>query len=125
MEAGFKHVAALEPRFGDVLRRHGEPPSRKRRGGFETVLKIIVQQQVSLASADAIWRRLRKGLGQVNPGAVLAMDEDTLRSFGLSRPKAIYARNLAEVVASGRLNFRQLRAMADKEAIEKLIEIKA
>ena len=124
VEEGFKQVTALEPRFGGVLRRHGEPPSRKRRGGFETVLKIIVQQQVSLASADAIWRRVRKGLGQVNPSAVLAMDQDTLRSFGLSRPKADYARSLAEVVASGRLDFRRLRAMADEEAIEKLIEIK-
>ena len=124
MEDGFRQVAALEPRFGAVLRRHGEPPSRKRRGGFETVLKIIVQQQVSLASADAIWRRVRKGLGTVNPGAVLAMNEDTLRGFGLSRPKAVYARNLAEQVASGGLDFRKLRHMADEEAIEKLIEIK-
>ncbi len=124
MEDGFHQVAKLEPRFAAVLRRHGEPPSRKRRGGFETVLKIIVQQQVSLASADAIWRRLRKGLGAVNPDAVLALDEDTLRSFGLSRPKAIYARGLADEVASGRLNFRRLPAMGDEEVIETLIRIK-
>ena len=124
MEDGFRRLAKLEPRLAAVLRRHGEPPSRKRRGGFETALKIIVQQQVSLAAADAIWRRLRKGLGAVNPGAVLALDEDTLRGFGLSRPKAKYAHCLADEVASGRLNFRRLAGLADEEVIEKLIRIK-
>ncbi len=124
MEAGFHKVARLEPRFAAVLRRHGEPPSRKRPGGFETVLKIIVQQQVSLASADAIWRRLRTGLGNVNPAAVLACDEDTLRAYGLSGAKVRYAYSLAEEVAAGRLNFRRLPHMADEEVVENLIKIK-
>ena len=87
IEDGFHQVGLLEPRFAEVLRCHGEPPSRKRPGGFETMLKIIVQQQVSIASADAIWGRLRRGLGTVNPGAVLALDDDALRAFGLSRQR--------------------------------------
>ncbi len=124
MEDGFHQVGLLEPRFAEVLRRLGEPPSRKRPGGFETVLKIIVQQQVSIASANAIWGRLRRGLGTVNPGAVLALDDDALRAFGLSRQKAAYARSLAEAVASGSLNFRKLRAMDDEDVIENLIQIK-
>ena len=124
MEQGFHEVGLLEPRFAGVLHRHGEPPSRKRRGGFETVLKIIVQQQVSIASAEAIWRRLRLGLGTVNPAAVLARDDDALRAFGLSRQKAAYARGLAEAVASGSLNFRKIRGMADEAVIEDLIRIK-
>ncbi|MBT3533737.1 MAG: DNA-3-methyladenine glycosylase 2 family protein [Rhodospirillaceae bacterium] len=124
MEDGFRQLAKLEPRFGTVLRRHGEPPSRQRRGGFETVLKIIVQQQVSLASADAIWRRLRRGLRTANPDAVLAMDEATLRGFGLSRQKAAYAHSLAEAVASGALNFRKLRGLADEAVIDDLVQIK-
>ena len=124
MEDGFHRIGLLEPRFAEVLRRLGEPPSRKRPGGFETVLKIIVQQQVSIASANAIWGRLRRGLGAVNPGAVLALDDDALRAFGLSRQKAAYARSLAEAVASGSLNFRKLRAMDDEDVIENLIQIK-
>ncbi|MDP7548374.1 MAG: DNA-3-methyladenine glycosylase 2 family protein [Alphaproteobacteria bacterium] len=124
MEDGFHQVGLLEPRFAEVLRRHGEPPSRKRPGGFATVLKIIVQQQVSIASADAIWGRLRRGLGTVNPGAVLARDDDALRAFGLSRQKAAYARSLSEAVASGQLNFRKLRGMPDEAVIADLIQIK-
>ncbi len=124
IEDGFRQVGLLEPRFAEILRRHGEPPSRKRPGGFETVLKIIVQQQVSIASAEAIWRRLRLGLGTVNPAAVLARDDDALRAYGLSRQKAAYARSLAEAVASGSLNFRRLRGMADEAVIEDLVQIK-
>ena len=124
MEQGFHEVGRLEPRFAEVLRRHGEPPSRKRRGGFETVLKIIVQQQVSIASANAIWGRLRRGLGTVNPDAILARDDDALRAFGLSRQKAAYARSLADAVASGQLNFRKLRGMDDEAVIEDLVRIK-
>jgi len=124
MEDGFYQIALLEPRFTEILKRHGEPPSRKRPGGFETVLKIIVQQQVSIASADAIWRRLRQGLGTVNPGAVLARDDAALRAFGLSRQKAAYARSLAEAVASGQLNFRKLRGMEDEAVIADLVQIK-
>ena len=124
MEDGFHQIGLLEPRFAEVLKRHGEPPSRKRPGGFETVLKIIVQQQVSIASADAIWRRLRQGLGTVNPGAVLVRDDAALRGFGLSRQKAAYARSLAEAVASGQLNFRKLRGMEDEAVIADLVQIK-
>ena len=124
MEDGFRQVGLLEPRFAEVLRRHGEPPSRKRRGGFETVLKIIVQQQISIASAEAIWRRLRLGLGTVNPEAVLDRDDEALCAFGLSRQKAAYARSLAEAVVSGHLNFRRLRGMADEAVIEDLVQIK-
>ena len=128
VEDGFHQVGMLEPRFTQILERHGEPPSRKRRGGFETVLKIIVQQQVSIASANAIWSRVRKGViaagGAVNPGAVLALDEDVLRGFGLSRQKAAYAHSLAEAVDSGSLNFRRLRTMADEDVIADLVQIK-
>ena len=124
IEDGFHQVGLLEPRFAEVLRCHGEPPSRKRPGGFETMLKIIVQQQVSIASADATWGRLRRGLGTVNPGAVLALDDDALRAFGLSRQKAAYARSLAEAVASGSLNFRRLHSMADEAVIDDLVQIK-
>ena len=128
VEDGFHQVGMLEPRFTQILERHGEPPSRKRRGCFETVLKIIVQQQVSIASANAIWSRVRKGLiaagGAVNPGAVLALDEDVLRGFGLSRQKAAYAHSLAEAVDSGSLNFRRLRTMADEDVIADLVQIK-
>ena len=124
MEDGFHQIAQREPRFATVLLRHGEPPSRKRPGGFETILKIIVQQQVSLASATAIWERLQKSVVRINADTLLAQDEEKLRGVGLSRAKAICALNLADEVAKGRLNFRKLRHMEDEEVIASLTQIK-
>ena len=124
MEDGFHQITRMEPRFTAVLQQHGEPPSRKRPGGFETVLKTIVQQQVSLTSATAIWKRLRNGLDRINADAMLALDEDDLRGFGLSRAKAICARSLAEEVAYGRLNFRKLPYLEDEDVIVSLTRIK-
>jgi len=83
-----------------------------------------VQQQVSLASAAAIWQRLKKGVVRVNADTLLTLDEEKLRGVGLSRAKAICALNLAEEVAKGRLNFRTLRHMKDEEVIASLTQIK-
>ncbi|MDP6342703.1 MAG: DNA-3-methyladenine glycosylase [Alphaproteobacteria bacterium] len=124
LEVGFRQVAALDSRLAGVLERHGQPRVRSRPGGFETLLKIIVEQQVSVASAEAIWKRLRTGLGRARPGAVLAHDEEQLRGYGLSRQKAHYVRQLAEAVDSGRLSFRRLVRMDDEAAIEALVQVK-
>ena len=124
MEDGFHQIAQKEPRFATVLLRHGEPPSRKRPGGFETILKTIVQQQVSLASAAAIWQRLQKSVVRINADTLLTLNEEKLRGVGLSRAKAICALNLAEEVAKGRLIFRKLRHMEDEEVIASLTQIK-
>ena len=119
-------IAALagEPVFAAILERAGPPRFRRRRNGFETLLHIILEQQVSIDAAAAMFRRLHGLLGNVTPAAFLTVDEANLRLCGFSRQKAAYGRGLAEAVASGSLDFRRLAAAPDDEALAALVALK-
>lgn len=97
---------------------------RVRERGFAGLLKLMVEQQVSLASAAAIWARVESGLGEVSPAAVLALDDAGLQSLGLSRPKIIYARAIAQAHVSGLHDFDGLRHLSDDDAAAALMRIK-
>ncbi|MBJ7445206.1 MAG: DNA-3-methyladenine glycosylase 2 family protein [Sphingobium sp.] len=117
-------IAAIEPGFGAALGRVGYPEPRLREPGYETLLRTIVGQQVSVAAAAAVWRKLEAELGAgCAPDALLSRDYDALRACGLSRQKQGYARSLAEMVLSGALDLNALPA-DDEEAIAQLIQIK-
>lgn len=117
-------IAAIEPGFVAALARVGYPEPRQREPGYETLLRTIVGQQVSVAAAAAVWRKLEADLGAgCAPDALLARDHDALRACGLSRQKQGYARSLAEMVLSGALDLNALPA-DDEEAIAQLIQIK-
>ncbi|MBG6117605.1 MULTISPECIES: DNA-3-methyladenine glycosylase family protein [Sphingobium] len=117
-------IAAIEPGFVAALARVGYPEPRLREPGYETLLRTIVGQQVSVAAAAAVWRKLEADLGAgCAPDALLARDHDALRACGLSRQKQGYARSLAEMVLSGALDLNALPA-DDEEAIAQLIQIK-
>lgn len=116
------HLAALDPA---LARLEAVTPAfewRQHPGGFAALVKMVIGQQVSTASATAIWARLESGLSEVAPAAILALDEDGLKAFGLSRPKARYARAIAEAVVAG-LDFSALRQMTDDEAVAALSAI--
>ena len=116
--------AAMEPGFVAAIARVGYPAPRLRAPGYETLLRTIVGQQVSVASAAAVWRKLEAELGEgCDPQALLARDFDALRACGLSRQKQGYARSLAELVVSGALDLHALPA-DDEEAIAQLVQIK-
>ena len=97
---------------------------RIRPGGFAGLTRMIVEQQVSVASAAAIWRRVGEGLGEITPAAILTQDDDVLRSLGLSRPKVRYVRGLAQAVADGTLDFDRLSSLNDAEATAALTALK-
>ena len=92
-------------------------------GGFPGLLKMVVQQQVSIASAAAIWSRVEAGLPQMTPEAVLAHDDAHLLSLGLSRPKARYARAIAQAHVAGTCDFDALPDLRDDEAVAALTAI--
>ncbi len=117
-------LASLEPGIAEGLRRVGYPEPRLRVAGYETLIRTIVGQQVSVASAAAIWRKLEAALGAGAPADILlASDFDALRACGLSRQKQGYARSLAELTLSGALDFASLPT-DDEAAIEQLTRIK-
>ena len=98
---------------------------RVRTGGYEGLLHMIVDQQVSVAAAAAIWKRVVDGLGgEITPQAVLARDPAELRTFGLSGQKARYAHEIARAHVEGRIDFGHLERLSDEEAIARLVAIK-
>ena len=117
--AARRELAAVDPAMARI--DGAIPPFvwRSRPGGFAALLRMIMEQQVSVASAAAIWRRLEEGLGEVTPAAVLALDEDALRALGLSRQKARYARALAEAG----VDFTALSALTGEAAEARLTAI--
>ena len=98
---------------------------RLRTGGFEGLFHMIVDQQVSVASAAAIWARVVAGLdGEVTPERILSTDIQTLRGFGLSIQKATYGHEIARAEADGRIDFGHLERLSDAEAVTRLVAIK-
>ncbi|WP_336967834.1 DNA-3-methyladenine glycosylase 2 family protein [Sphingobium aromaticiconvertens] len=124
MKASLDAIAAIEPGFMAALGRVGYPAPRVREPGYETLLRTIVGQQVSVAAAAAVWRKLETELGAgCAPDVLLARDFDALRACGLSRQKQGYARSLAELILSGEVDLHSLPA-DDEDAIAQLIRIK-
>ncbi|GAB4524092.1 MAG: DNA-3-methyladenine glycosylase [Amphiplicatus sp.] len=125
-------AAPLDP-FGDVARpcralarrdaalktaldAIGAPHIRRRPGGFEGLFRIIVEQQVSVPSAQAIWRRCRAAFDPPTPEAVAAAGVAQLRALGLSGPKARYVALLAEEIAAGAFDPAALAGADDAAA---------
>ena len=104
--------------FGPVLDQTGALPLRRKKDGFETLLNAIVGQQVSVAAADAIWRRL-KAAKLTGPRKIVWATDEELRAAGLSSQKVRYARALAEA----RIDFKALRDVPDDEVIAILTEV--
>lgn len=124
MRASLDAIALLEPRFAAAIGRVGYPAPRVREPGYETLLRTIVGQQVSVAAAAAVWRKLEAELGAgCAPDILLTRDFDALRACGLSRQKQGYARSLAELVLSGALDLHDLPT-DDEEAIAQLVRVK-
>jgi DNA-3-methyladenine glycosylase II len=119
-------IAALagESVFAMILERAGPPRFRRRRNGFETLLHIILEQQVSIDAAAAMFRRLNTVCNPLSPAGFLTLDDTTLRSCGFSRQKAGYGRGLAEAVAGGSLDFIRLAALPDDDALAALVALK-
>ncbi len=124
LKAGLDALALIEPAIADAIARIGYPAPRLRERGYATLLRTILGQQVSVQSANAVWRKLDGMLGDASdPVRVAAASDETLRAAGLSRQKAGYAKSLADEVTSGRLPLDAL-AEDDEEAIAQLVRVK-
>ncbi|MGY9046923.1 MAG: DNA-3-methyladenine glycosylase family protein [Rhodobacterales bacterium] len=119
MAEGAAWLAASEPRFAEALAATGPLPLRLRPDGFGQLLQAIISQQVSVASARAIWGKLEMA-GMVTAPAILSVNEEDLRALGLSRQKAGYAHALA----GAGLDFDALRGDPTAEVVRKLTAVK-
>ncbi|ARO14713.1 DNA-3-methyladenine glycosylase II [Ketogulonicigenium robustum] len=118
LQRGSDWLSNAEPRFAHALSIIGPLELRRDAQGFPRLLSAIVSQQVSTASARAIWARV-EGAGLHLPAAILGATDDEMRAVGLSRPKVKYARALA---ASG-IDFDRLPLLADGEVIDQLVMV--
>ena len=114
--AAVQALAAIDLDLAGIADRHGPPPLWGREPGFETLVRIILEQQISLASADAAFRRLVLATGPVEPAAIVAIGEEGLRSAGQTRQESRYLVGLARDVLDGRLDLDAVAAADDDDA---------
>lgn len=119
-----KHLATRDRDLRSVFEQHGPPPLWSRPQGFPTLVKIILEQQVSLASAASMFERLEKNIVPLQPERFLSQGESGLRSLGLTRQKTAYLLHLSEAVLNGNLRISRLARMKDDEAKAALIKLK-
>lgn len=122
-----RHVRALRKQCGYMEHAYsvgGMPPARDREGGFRTLLRIIIDQQISVHAGAAIWAKLEKRLTDITAARVLAVQEHTLQECGLSGQKIRYARELAKAIRSGDLDLEALHKLDDDTAAAQLTQVK-
>lgn len=119
-----RKLANQDTHLSLVIERYGPPPLWAREPGFATLLRIILEQQVSLASARACFDKLCRRVGELTPLALFDSTDTALKTDGFSRQKIGYARHLAEAVLSNRFELGDLCSLSDTAAKAKLIELK-
>jgi DNA-3-methyladenine glycosylase II len=122
--AGLAHLAKSDPVFARVLREAGPLPWRVRTPGFPGLLHAIVGQQISNQAAAAIWGRVCALEGCAEPALFLMLDDEALRGAGLSRPKVVHARAVAQAFCDGVLATDALAAMSDDEAVAAISSVR-
>jgi DNA-3-methyladenine glycosylase II len=117
-------LARRDKELASILAEHGPPPLWARPAGFSTLVKIILEQQVSLASAASLFARLKRNTTPFRPVRMLELGEVHLKSCGLTRQKTAYCLDLAEALNSKRLRLSQLSRLDDAAVKAALMNIK-
>jgi len=124
LEKACRELAGRDSDLAFVYKMYGAPPLWDRSEGFATLLQIILEQQVSLASAKACFDKLCLRLGKPAPENIIRSSSSELRADGFSRQKSAYARHLAEAVVEKRIDLENLKNLTDEEVKSELIKLK-
>ncbi len=122
-----RDISALKRKdklFSRIAERYGEPPNWRRRPGFVSLCQIILEQQISIDSAKAHFRRLKSYVNGFSPSAILELSDEEMRLCQISRQKASYLRALSEAVIEKRLVFAKLGRQDLSLTREQLVAIK-
>jgi DNA-3-methyladenine glycosylase II len=119
-----RSLSGRDAGLAGLVREIGPPPMWARAPGFPTLVHIILEQQVSLASAKWAYDRLAAAASPLTPVRFLEFDDATLKTIGFSRQKTAYVRDLARAIREGRLDLAALEAMDDAAARSELVKIK-
>ncbi len=121
---GLRYLASQDDDLKRVVDQYGRPPMWARRPGFSTLVRIILEQQVSLASARAAYKRLGQAIGTITPRRFLRLDDESLFQIGFSRQKRLYVRLLAEDILAGRFDLPGLVDLDDDKVREAMLKVK-
>jgi len=124
LRLGLDYLETKDPDLGTIVHNLGAPPMWARKPGFPTLLLIILEQQVSLASAKAAFTKLTNAISFITPENFIELSDSSLKEIGFSRQKIAYCRGLAHAVATGSLILDDLNELNDDSAREKLVKIK-
>jgi DNA-3-methyladenine glycosylase II len=117
-------LAQLDPHLAGIINTYSYPPFWSRPNTFESLVHIILEQQVSLASALSALNKLRERIQEVTPARILLLTDAELRECYLSRQKTAYIKYLAEAIISGQINLTTFEQMEDDEIRRHLIALK-
>ncbi|MCF7823337.1 MAG: DNA-3-methyladenine glycosylase 2 family protein [Candidatus Marinimicrobia bacterium] len=120
---GVKYLCEREPVFDAIVKKYGPPPLWAREPGFPTLVHIILEQQVSLASARACFDKLLIRLPTLTPEHFLGLADEALLDIGYSRQKTRYTRNLAQKIFDGHLKLDDFNQMEDEKVFKKLVSL--
>ena len=117
-------LAKIDLHFAEIIKQHGYPPLWSREGNFEILIHIILEQQVSLASAKAALNKLKEKIGTITPKNVFALSDAELKACYFSRQKIIYAKHLAEAILAKKMDLKKLNDKPDEIIRDELKKIK-
>lgn len=124
LKQGVHFLSERDSDLEKILKALGPPPMWAREPGFATLLHIILEQQVSLASAKAAFERLQAVASPLTPESFLELNDCILKEIGFSRQKAVYGRHLAHAIVKGQLNLTTLETMEDVTVRSVLVKVK-
>jgi DNA-3-methyladenine glycosylase II len=124
LQRALDHLAARDDDLARAIELVGQPPPRRRPPGFASLLWIIVGQQVSTASANAIWRRLCEAGEPPTVQGFLLLSDEQLKAAGFSRAKMVYGRDLAASILERRLDLDALAGMTDDDVVSSLTAVR-
>jgi DNA-3-methyladenine glycosylase II len=124
LATGLDYLAKCDPDLARIVDKLGPPPMWTREPGFPTMIHMILEQQVSLASARAAYDRLLVAASPLTPRRFLGLDDVRLKAIGFSRQKIVYGRCLSRAILEGRLDLASLDAMDDDSVRSELTRIK-
>lgn len=122
--AACEELAKIDADLAFIFQTYGKPPLWKRETNFATLIHIILEQQVSLASALSAFNKLKEKLGEITPEGVLKLTGEELKAAYFSRQKTVYARELAKAILGGSLDLKSLENLSDAEVKDELKKIK-
>lgn len=117
-------LSATDSILARVFEKYGTPPLWAREANFATLIHIILEQQVSLASALSAFNKLKEKLVEITPENVVRLSDDELKSCYFSRQKTVYARELSMAILEGKLDLDNLQHLPNEEVKDQLKQIK-